>query len=112
MGPGDRRAGVGAAARAGRPALHTGLARRGTAAWLLAGAYGLAPARAEELLDVVVEERARSTANVRARAAGGDPVWAAHVADGDFDARMDADDRWLARMRPMLVASIAGACST
>jgi hypothetical protein len=75
---------------------------------LLAGAYGLAPERAEELLDVVVEEKARSTANVRARAAAGDPVWAAHVADTDFDARMDADDRWLARMRPALVASIIG----
>jgi hypothetical protein len=64
------------------------------------------------LLDVVVEEKARSTAYVRRRAAAGDPVWVAHVADTAFDARMDADDRWLARMRPMLVASITRACST
>ncbi len=78
---------------------------------LLAAAYGLAPQRAEELLDVVIEEKARSTAHVRARAAAGDPVWAAHVADTGFDARMTADDLWLARMRPVLVASIAGACS-
>jgi len=76
---------------------------------LLAGAYGLARERAEELLDVVAEERARATTNVRAQAAAGDPVWSAHVADSDFDARMDADDRWLAEMRPALVASIARA---
>jgi aminoglycoside phosphotransferase (APT) family kinase protein len=76
---------------------------------LLAGAYGLAAERAEELLDVVIQEKAHSTANVRARAAAGDPVWAAHVAGTDFDARTDADDLWLARMRPLLVASIAGA---
>ena len=75
----------------------------------LAGAYGLAPERAEEFLDVVAEEKAHSAANVRARAAAGDPVWAVHVAGTDFDARMDADDRWLARMRPALVASIAQA---
>jgi hypothetical protein len=76
---------------------------------LLTGAYGLAPERAEELLNVVAEERAHSTANVRARAAAGDPVWAAHVADSDFDARMAADDLWLAGMRPALVASIVRA---
>jgi aminoglycoside phosphotransferase (APT) family kinase protein len=75
----------------------------------LARAYGLDPERADELLDVVIEEKAHSTANVRAQAAAGDPVWAAHVADTDFDARMEADDLWLARMRPALVASIAGA---
>ena len=53
-----------------------------------------------QLLDVVAEEKARSTANVRAQlapgagvggAAAGDPVWGAHVADCDFDARMDAE---------------------
>jgi len=76
---------------------------------LLAGAYGLAPERAEELVDVVAEERARSTANVRAQAAAGDPVWGAHIADSDFDARMEADDVWLARMRLALVASVARA---
>ncbi len=76
---------------------------------LLAGAYGLAPQRAEELLDIVAEERAHSSENVRARAGAGDPAWAAHVRDSDFEARMDADDRWLAEMRPALVASIARA---
>ncbi len=78
---------------------------------LLAAAYGLAPERAGELLDVVAEEKAHSTAHVRARAGAGDPVWAAHVAETGFDARMAADDRWLARMRPVLVASIAAACA-
>ena len=38
---------------------------------LLARAYGLDPALAEDLLDVVDEERARSTAHVRAEAAAG-----------------------------------------
>ena len=46
---------------------------------LLAGAYGLAADRAEELLDIVVEEKAHSTANVLAQAAAGDPVWGGHI---------------------------------
>jgi hypothetical protein len=57
----------------------------------------------------VAGEKAHSTANVRAQAAAGDPVWRAHIADSDFDARMDADDLWPAGMRPALVASIARA---
>lgn len=74
---------------------------------LLTGAYGLAPDRAGELLDVVVEEKAHSTANVLAEAAAGDPVWAEHVAHTGFAARIAADDEWLAAHRPALVASIA-----
>ena len=38
---------------------------------MLARAYGLEPERAEELVDVVIEERANSTANIRAEIAGG-----------------------------------------
>ena len=74
---------------------------------LLAGEYGLAPDRAAELLDVVAEVKATSTANVRAQAAAGDPVWAAHVRDTGFDARIAADDAWLAGLRPALLASVA-----
>jgi aminoglycoside phosphotransferase (APT) family kinase protein len=73
---------------------------------LLAGAYGLAPDRAQELLDVVVEEKAHATANIRTRVAAGDPVWVAHRAETDFEARIDADDLWLAGMRPALAASV------
>lgn len=79
---------------------------------VLARAYGLAPERADELLDVVAEEQAQSTRHVRAMAAAGDPVWAAHVSDSDFDARLDADARWLAELRPALVASIAARART
>ena len=84
-----------------------------SAEWSGYGGSGFLPGRtgrpgaAEELLDVA-EDEARSTANLRAQAAAGDPVWATYVADSDFDARMDADDLWLSRMRPALVASIIG----
>jgi aminoglycoside phosphotransferase (APT) family kinase protein len=77
---------------------------------LLAGAYGLAPERAEELLDVVFEVKAQATANVRAQAAAGDPVWARHVADTRFEARVDADARWLVQLRPALAAAITNSC--
>lgn len=73
---------------------------------LLVGAYGLAPDRAAEFADVVVENKARSTANVIAQAAAGDPIWSAHVAETGFAARVAADERWLASVRAELVASI------
>ena len=73
---------------------------------LLARAYGLAPDRAEELLDIVVEEKAHSTANVLAQAAAGDPVWTGHIEDTGFAKRMAADEEWLAAQLPALLASI------
>lgn len=73
---------------------------------LLAGAYGLAPEQAEELLDVVVEEKAHSTANVLAQAAAGDPVWAEHVQQTAFESRMVADEEWFAAQLAALLASI------
>ena len=73
---------------------------------LLAGAYGLAPDRAEELLDIVVEEKAHSTANVLAQAAAGDPVWTGHIEDTGFAKRMAADEEWLRAQLPALLASI------
>lgn len=74
---------------------------------LLAAGYGLAPDRAAELVDVVVEEKAHSTAHVLEAAAAGDPVWAAHVAESGFAERIAADAAWLERVRPALVAAIA-----
>lgn len=73
---------------------------------LLAGAYGLAPERAEELLDIVVEEKAHSTANVLAQAAAGDLVWIRHIEETGFAERMAADKVWFAAQRPALLASI------
>ena len=76
-------------------------------AGLLARGYGLDPARAGELLDVVAEEKAHSMANVLAQAAAGDPVWAGHIEETGFAARMSADEKWLASVRPALLESIA-----
>lgn len=73
---------------------------------LLTEAYGLAPDRAEELLDIVVEEKAHSTANVLAQAAAGDAVWSRHIAETGFTERMAADAEWLAAQRPALLASL------
>lgn len=73
---------------------------------LLAAAYGLAADRADELLDIVVEEKTHSTANVLAQAAAGDPVWGEHIAQTDFAARMTADREWLTAQRPALRASL------
>jgi thiamine kinase-like enzyme len=73
---------------------------------LLTKAYGLAPDRAEELLDIVVEEKAHSAANVLAQAAAGDPVWSRHVEETGFAERMAADEEWFAAQRPLLLASI------
>jgi hypothetical protein len=78
---------------------------------VLAGAYGLAADRANELLDVVVEVKATATANVRALAAAGDRVWTQHVAETDFDARVEADAQWLADMRSAFAAEIACRCA-
>jgi hypothetical protein len=73
---------------------------------LLAKAYGLAPDRAEELLDVLVEEKTHATANVLAQAAAGDPVWSRHIAETGYAERMAADEEWFATQRPALLASI------
>jgi hypothetical protein len=73
---------------------------------LLAQAYGLDPDRAEQLLDIVVEEKAHSTANVLAQAEAGDPVWTAHIEESGFAKRMAADEEWFAAKRHELLASI------
>jgi Phosphotransferase enzyme family len=78
---------------------------------LLTDAYGLAADRADELLAVVAEVRAHATANVRAQVAAGDRVWAQHVAETDFEARVEADTQWLADLRSTFVAEIARRCA-
>lgn len=81
-----------------------GIARFG----MLARAYGLEPERGEELLDVVISERAHSTANIRAEVAAGNESWIHHWAAAGGDERAAADDAWIARHRAALIRSVRG----
>ena len=86
------------------PADLDGIARFG----VLARGYGLEPDRAEELIDVVVEERAHSVANIRSEIAAGNPSWIRNWAEAGGDERAAADDAWIERQRPALVRSVRG----
>lgn len=81
-----------------------GIARLG----MLARAYGLGPERAEELVDVIFQERAHSTANIRAEMAGGSESWIRHWAEAGGSERAAADDGWIARHRAALIRSARG----
>jgi hypothetical protein len=76
-----------------------GIARFG----VLVGGYGLAPERAEELVAVVVEERAHSIANIRAEIAAGNESWSRNWAAAGGDERAAADDAWIAANRAALI---------
>jgi aminoglycoside phosphotransferase (APT) family kinase protein len=78
-----------------------GIARLG----VLARAYGLEPERAEELVNVLIQTRSQSTANIRAQIANGDESWTGHWADAGGDDRAAADDAWIARHRAALIRS-------
>jgi len=84
------------------PASLDGVARFG----VLARAYGLPPDRAEELLDVVVEERAHAAANIRAEIAAGNEAWIRDWPAAGGDVRAAADDAWIARHRDDLVRAV------
>jgi hypothetical protein len=73
---------------------------------LLAHAYGVAPADAETLVDLVFEERAHALANVRAEVAAGNEVWVEQW-DAAEEQRAAVDDTWLAAHRTALVAAIS-----
>jgi len=79
-----------------------GIARLG----VLARAYGLEPERAEELVGVVIEERAHSTANIRDQIAAGDVSWIRNWVASGGDDRAAADDAWITRNRAALIRSI------
>ena len=81
-----------------------GIARFG----VLARGYGLDPDRAEDLIDVVAEERAVAAANIRAEIAAGDPSWIRDWAEAGGDERAAADDAWIARHRAALIRSARG----
>ena len=86
------------------PANLDGIARLGA----LARAYGLEPARAEDLIDVIIEERAHSTANIRAEIAAGNESWIRDWANAGGDERAAADDAWIARNRAALIRAAGG----
>lgn len=75
---------------------------------VLARGYELEPERAEELIDVVVEERAHSAANVRAEIAAGNASWIRNWAAAGGDDRAAADDAWIAANRDALVRAARG----
>jgi aminoglycoside phosphotransferase (APT) family kinase protein len=81
-----------------------GIARLG----VLARAYRLEPERAEELVDALIQERAHSTANIRAEIAAGNESWIRHWADAGGSERAAADDAWIARHRAALIRSARG----
>lgn len=81
-----------------------GIARLG----VLARAYGLESERAEELVDVLIQERASSTAKIRAEIAGGNESWISDWAEAGGDDRAAADDAWIALHREALIRSARG----
>ena len=75
---------------------------------VLARGYELDAGRAEELVDVLVEERAHSVANIRAEIAAGNESWVRNWAEAGGDERAAADDAWIAAHRAALVRAIRG----
>ncbi len=73
---------------------------------LLARAYGVDPEQAEELVDVVVQERDQQLGHVRDMVAAGAQPWATFWRDSDGEGRAAADDRWLRELRPALIDAI------
>lgn len=66
------------------------------------------PAQADDLIDVLMEERAHSADTIRAEIAAGNPAWIRDWADAGGDERAAADDGWIARSRAALLRAIAG----
>lgn len=75
---------------------------------VLARGYRLGPDRAEELVDVLLEERAHSIANIRAEIAAGNASWIRNWASAGGDERAAADDAWIAAHRSALVLAAGG----
>jgi hypothetical protein len=73
---------------------------------VLTRAYGLDPAAAARLIDVVAEERTHSTAHIRAEAAAGRQPWATLWKDTGGESRAAADSAWLIEHRADLLAAI------
>jgi hypothetical protein len=76
---------------------------------VLARGYRLEPERATELVEVIIEERAHSVANIRAEIAAGNASWIGNWAAAGGDERAAADDAWIAANRAALVRAAARA---
>ncbi|MEO5940582.1 MAG: phosphotransferase [Candidatus Limnocylindrales bacterium] len=81
-----------------------GIARAG----ILARGYGLGRDRAEELVTVLIEERAHTVTNIRSEIAAGNESWSANWAAAGGDERQAADDAWIASNRAALVRAVRG----
>ena len=92
------------ARRDNHPADLDGIRRLG----ILARAYGLDPDRAAELIDVLIQERAHSVANIHAEIAAGNESWVRNWAAAGGDERAAADDAWIAANRDALVRAARG----
>jgi len=75
---------------------------------ILARGYELAPEQAQALVDVLIEERAHSAANIRAEIADGNPSWTRDWADAGGDERAAADDLWIAQHQDALIRAARG----
>lgn len=75
---------------------------------LLAHAYGVLPHQAEELVDVIDEERRRHLQHIRDEVSAGNEPWVTFWRETDGDRRAAADDAWLQEHRSALIAAIAG----
>ncbi len=84
------------------PAVLDGIARFG----VLARGYGLDPRRADELIDIVLEERAHSSANIRAEIAAGNESWIRNWSAAGGDERAADDDAWIAGNREALIRAV------
>jgi hypothetical protein len=84
--------------RADHPRSLDALARLGR----FARAYGIENGAAEELIDLIITERAQSHAHIRAQIAAGDELWIERWAV-DGEQRAAADEAWLREHRDALV---------
>ena len=75
---------------------------------VLARGYGLEPERATEFVDVVVEERAHSIANIRTEIGDGNASWIGHWTKAGGDERAAADDAWIAANRAAMIRAASG----
>jgi hypothetical protein len=76
-----------------------GIARLG----VLARGYGVETGRGEDLVAVLIEERAHSIANIQAEIAAGNESWIGNWAAAGGDERAAADDAWIAANRARLI---------
>ena len=75
---------------------------------ILVKGYGVSPDRAEELIGLVVEERAHAVATVRAEIAAGDEARDRSWAASGGEERWAADDAWIAANQARLIAAARG----